>query len=295
MNNSDDSARFTIRDQNNAPDSVYVTDADNLRLEKLGSRVTLITILIPCLLVVVLAVAYLDIKHRVTRTQTSGSMGVQNLSKDLESRFSSLSLKQAKLEQAFTDFSAKMDTATASLTVNLKKAATDVKRGADTKLDRSAVKGVTDKADEAINAAAELKKDLAGLSAAFDKFDDELSAQILLMAQAMKKDQDRLAAVEKSLQRIDTEKLSKESMDLTLGLERLALQEMVKDRLREMDAKLAGLVKKMDTLDEQMDALSQRPAAAARPVTVPRPVIQPPPPVSGQNSPGAPIVEQPIE
>ena len=196
MNDSDDSARFTIRDQDNAPDSIYVTDADNLRLEKLGSRVTLITILIPCLLVVVLAVAYLDIKHRVTRTQTSGSMGVQNLSKDLESRFSSLSLKQAKLEQAFTDFSDKMDTATASLTVNLKKAATDVKQVAETKLDRSAMKGVTAKADEANNAVAELKKDLAALNAAFDKFDDELSAQILLMAQAMKKDQGRLAAVD---------------------------------------------------------------------------------------------------
>jgi len=295
MNNSDDSARFTIRDQDNAPDSIYVTDADNLRLEKLGSRVTLITILIPCVLVVVLAVAYLDIKHRVTRSQTSGSMGVQNLSKDLESRFSSLSLKQAKLEQAFTDFSDKMDTATASLTVNLKKGTADMKRIADSKLDRSAVKGLTAKVDESINVAAELKKDLASLNAAFDKFDDELSAQILLMAQAMKKDRGRLAAVEKTLQRIDTEKLSKESMDLALGLERLALQEMVKDRLREMDTKLAGLIKKMDTLDEQMDALSKQPAAAARPVTVPRTVIQPPPPVSGQASPSSPIVEQSIE
>jgi hypothetical protein len=294
MNDSDDSARFTIRDQDNPPDPIYMADADNLRLEKINARVTLISILIPCLLVVILAVAYLDIKHRVIRTQTSGSMGVQNLSKDLESRFSSLSLKQAKLEQAFAEFNATMETITASLQVNLKKNAADIKRVEDIKADRTVVKTITAQADKATATANELKKELADLNAAFDTFDDELSAQILRMAQGMKKDQGRLVENEKRIQRIDAEKLSKESMDLALGLERLALQEMVKDRLREMDKKLANLTRQIDGLAKRLDATSKK--QAAQPVPVPRPVIQTPSPSMDQNVPSTnPILEQTIE
>ncbi|PID40749.1 MAG: hypothetical protein CR984_01560 [Proteobacteria bacterium] len=295
MNDSDDSTRFTIRDQDSPPDSVYMSDVENLRLEKLGSRLTLITILIPCLLAVVLAVAYLDIKKRVTRTQTSGSVGVQKLSRDMEARFSNLSLKHTKLEQAFEAFNTKMDTAAASLHVNLKKAISKIDRIDEAKLDRTAAQTVTAKADEAMNAAVELKKNLASLSGAFDNFDDELSSQILLMAQAMKKDQSRLERMEKTLQGIETEKLSKDAMNLALGLERLAIQEMVKDRLREIDKKMAGLIKKINALETRIDALSKRQTKAVPPVTIPRPVIQLPPPEPDQTVSDAPIVEHTIE
>jgi hypothetical protein len=120
MNEKNDTSRFTIRDMEAEPDSMYIADAENLRIEKLSTRITLVAVLIPCLLVVVLAVAYLDIKNRVINTQSTGSMGVQNFSKDLESRFSNLSLKQAKLEQLAENTEA-LKTATAALQVNLKK------------------------------------------------------------------------------------------------------------------------------------------------------------------------------
>ena len=127
MNEKDDNSRFTIRDEESAPDSIFMADAENLRIEKLGTRITLVAVLIPCLLVIVLAIAYLDIKHRVISTQNTGSMGVQNLSNDLESRFSSLSLKQAKIEQQLAETSKALDTATATFQVNLKKATAELK------------------------------------------------------------------------------------------------------------------------------------------------------------------------
>ena len=66
MNHQDDTSRFTIRGAQTEPDAVYMADADNLRIEKLSTRVTLVAVLIPCLLVVVLVIAYLDIKNRVS-------------------------------------------------------------------------------------------------------------------------------------------------------------------------------------------------------------------------------------
>jgi len=296
MNDNDDTSRFTIRDGDQPPDPIYKADADNLRIEKLSNRVTLVTILIPCLLVVVLTVAYLDIKHRVIRTQNTGSIGVQNLSKDLESRFSNLSLRQAKLEQELADYADQLETTTASLQVNLKKTTTDLKRLADTQTDRAAFADLSQKTDRAVKQTGStvnaVKKELDALSTAFNTFDDDLSAQILVMAQGLQKYQARLSEIEKKTQKIDSEKLSKESMDLALGLERLGLQEMVKDRLREMEKRLTALQRQIATLDKRIAARETRPVATP-PATIRPPAPPSIPPASSTSS--TPIVDQSID
>jgi len=310
MNNKDDASRFTIRDRDAEPDAMYIADAENLRIEKLSTRVTLVAVLIPCLLVVVLAIAYLDIKNRVVNTQNSGSMGVQNLSKDLESRFSNLSLKQAKMEEQLAETSKTLETATAALQVNLKKATTELKRITDDKVERSAMAAISNKTEASV---AALQKDVADLNTEFGKFDEELAAQILLMAQGLKKDQgrladiekkvqpladienkvQRLADIEKKIQRLDSEKLSRESMGLALGLERLGLQEMVKDRIREVEKKLAAVTKQIDALNLRLDAQAQKPSASSSAGTAPRPTPMAPLPAD-PNSGSTNMVEQTI-
>ncbi|MBC2711717.1 MAG: hypothetical protein HGJ94_12250 [Desulfosarcina sp.] len=291
MNEKDDTSRFTIHDTEDVPDSIYISDAENLRIEKLSTRVTLVAVLIPCLLVIVLAVAYLDIKNRVINTQNTGSMGVQNLSKDLESRFSNLSLRQAKIESQFAEQSKALETTTAALQVNLKKATTELKRITDGKSDRSALTAVSKKTEVSF---AALRKDMADLNAAFNKFDEELAAQILLMAEGLKKDQGRLSKIEKKAQRLDSEKLSKESMDLSLGLERLALREMVKDKIREVEKKLAAVGKQIDTLNQRLDTQARQASpsspAAAAPMPSPPPSLPSDAPSSSTN-----ITEQTID
>ncbi|WP_319409787.1 hypothetical protein [uncultured Desulfosarcina sp.] len=287
MKEKDDTARFTIRDGEAEPDSIYISDAENLRIEKLSTRVTLVAVLIPCLLVVVLAIAYLDIKNRVINTQNSGSMGVQNLSKDLESRFSNLSLKQAKIEEQLAQNTKALETATAALQINLKKTTSEFKRITDGKPDRTEITTVVTKTESSV---AALKKEMADLNMAFSKFDEELAAQILLMAEGLKKDQGRLAEIEKKAQQLDAEKLGKASLDLALGLERLGLQEMVKDRIREIEKKLAEVNKQMDALNQRLNAQVQKappsPSAIASPTT-------PAAPSDAKSSPPS-IVEQTI-
>ena len=295
MNEKDDTARFTIRETDEAPDALYVADAENLRIEKLSTRITLVAVLIPCLLVIVLTIAYLDIKNRVINTQNTGSMGVQNLSKDLESRFSSLSLKQAKIEEQLSGLSKNLETATAAFQVNLKKSSAELKRKLDGKLNRSELNAQAQKSDTAIQ---ELKQKAASLEAAlakFDKtlseFDDELSNQILAMAEGIGKDHDRLEEIDKKIGQLDTNKMSKESLELTLGLERLALQEMVKERLREMEQRLATLGSQLETLNQRLETQSRETAPSPQSSSS----SDAAPPSASQESPGSTgIVEQTI-
>jgi hypothetical protein len=293
MNRRNDTSRFTIHDEKEEiPDSIYAADAENLRIEKLSTRVTLVAVLIPCLLVIVLAVAYLDIKNRVVSTQNTGSIGVQNLSKDLESRFSSLSLKQAKLEEQLAENTKTMETATAALQVKINKSITEFKGNIESKANRSDLTALAKKTEAGMSA---LKGDVADLKASFAKFDEDLAGQILLMAEGLKKDQERMVAVEKKTQQLDTEKLSKESLNLSLGLERLALQELVKDKIREVEKKLARMDKQIDALSQQLKVQPSKQASSPPPaVSSPAPVAPASPPSPKAPSNSSPIEEQSI-
>ena len=89
---------FKMRMDNGETESLFAEERSDLRLEKLTQKVTIISILLPVLIGVILVISYLDIKSRVTTVQDTGESGVQSLSQNLESRFSSLSVKFAALE-----------------------------------------------------------------------------------------------------------------------------------------------------------------------------------------------------
>lgn len=76
----------------------YQDELTQLRIDRLGQRLTLLSTLLPIAIVVILALGYVDLKRRVAGLQDSGAATVQTLSDDLMSRFSTLSVRVAELE-----------------------------------------------------------------------------------------------------------------------------------------------------------------------------------------------------
>jgi chromosome segregation ATPase len=74
--------RFNSDDQE--PDEFYHEEVKDLRVEKLGQRITLISILLPCLIAVAIYLGYRDLTGRVNQGQDSGNIEVQKLSKQME-------------------------------------------------------------------------------------------------------------------------------------------------------------------------------------------------------------------
>ena len=114
------------------PDVAYRSERDDYRIEKLSQRMTLFFVLFPCLIGIIFLVAYFDVKSRVSQTSSSGAYGFEKLSKDLESRFSSLSLKQAKLEEALAQKTTDLEKYSAALKAGLEQ----VKSGFKTELNQ---------------------------------------------------------------------------------------------------------------------------------------------------------------
>lgn len=89
---------FQFGKDDESPGTILQEELQELKLEKLSNRVTLLTILIPFMIGIILVIAYLDIKNRVTRTHNTEAISIEKISKDLQTKFSSLSLEQAKIK-----------------------------------------------------------------------------------------------------------------------------------------------------------------------------------------------------
>ena len=61
---------------------LYRQEMKDLRVEKINQRVTIITVLIPCLIGIVLYIAYRDITGRVSESEFTGSKEVRALSEN---------------------------------------------------------------------------------------------------------------------------------------------------------------------------------------------------------------------
>jgi len=76
--------------------SVYHQEINTLKIEKLSQRITIISVILPCIIIAILAFAYIDMKERVVDVdQTQGSHMAQ-ISKALEEKLNALDVRIAK-------------------------------------------------------------------------------------------------------------------------------------------------------------------------------------------------------
>lgn len=80
----ENSPGFQFNGDDQDPDELYQEEMKDLRVEKLSQRITLFSILLPCLLAIILYFGYRDLKSRVSQSQDTGSVEIQRLSGELE-------------------------------------------------------------------------------------------------------------------------------------------------------------------------------------------------------------------
>jgi chromosome segregation ATPase len=140
--------------------SLYQEEARDRRIEKIGHRVTIISILIPVLLGVVFYITYRDITSRVSQSQDTGAMEIQNLSTQLEDQFEALSKKYGELETSLAQKLATLEKVDKSMTANLKQAQEMVSKINATKVDKKEQQDAIAKIDTALGP---IRKELESL------------------------------------------------------------------------------------------------------------------------------------
>lgn len=77
-------SKFKFNIEEPEPDNYYHEELKDLRVEKLSQRVTLLSILLPCLLGVAIYFGYRDLAGRVSQGEDTGSLEIQKISQEIE-------------------------------------------------------------------------------------------------------------------------------------------------------------------------------------------------------------------
>lgn len=297
-------SRFKIGSETERPEKIYQDELHDLRIEKLGQRVTLLTILIPCLIGVILLITYLDIKDRVTVSQTTGNQGIQALSKDVSSKFSQLSLKEAKLEETITQKLPALEKNTAVIQARLRSAQKAIVKTQSRMAEKSQVEQALTDVNQTL---APLPQKIDEVAANAQAADTRLSEDLAAIASSLETVQTTLLKIETELIALSAGKIDEETLDKRMQTERKALQKEWTQSVKKLEKSIKALQQmhapaKTSSVSGTSTAPPPKqsaPAAQAppakKPVPQPAPSTQKPASQPAPPPPPGKIIEQNIE
>lgn len=285
-----ESSGFRMRIDGEDTDTEYEEQIGDLRISKLSQRVTIITILIPCLFGAMLFFAYLNMKKDVDTTFISEAEEVRKLSKVFESRLSALSLENKTREESLAGKLSDIDKTIGSLKGKVEQNRKKANTITATKASKKAVSASVSKIDTSITG---LQQDLVALSKEIKDLDTTLKGELGGLADAL--DQ----------QEQDDEGLRKELVDLAVQLDDLqkTYQQKLNQVKKVLEAKIVAVQKEIGRIERTQPKTESLPRTTPKKITSPAPATVPGP-IPGPadapaQSPVAPkpgtIIEQDID
>ena len=243
-----ESSRFKMRTDEEKPDFPAREELDDLRFEKLKKRITRISLFITCLIGVVILFTYLDLKKSISITDSTGTMGVKTLSKELESKYSSLSVRQANLEDTLKKKVDAIEKSVASIQANLNKATTAIK------YIRSARKADNKKVESAITTTEKrlspLSDDLESLASELKSIDHASNEKLEKLSQIVGSTQNNLVSIRSDINILKSAKIDQKAIDILLKNQQQTYQLALKKTTSNLEDKIKSFEKKLKELEK---------------------------------------------
>ncbi|UCD32476.1 MAG: hypothetical protein JSV38_00820 [Desulfobacterales bacterium] len=285
-------SKFNIPINEESPDSQFQEDLEELQSVKLNRRITRLSILIISLTGAIILFAYMDLKNNLDKMNRSGNTEIQVLSKGVQSKFSSLSLQQAKFEEILAKTIAPLEKAVASMQKYMKETSTAIKqirsaRYADNKKAANAIETIN---KTLVLTSRKLEALASDMGQTKQKYTDELSS-LSRMTTDIKR---HIQEMQAELNRLSSSQLDKNRLEMELSNERKILQKALGQLKSNMENRLSTIEKKI----RELEKIKVSSSAVQRPVPPKKtPSSQHPDPKPVENThlqPGA-IIEQDIQ
>jgi len=236
-----ESAKFRIRSDDN-PEAQFQEDNQELKLDKLSKRITLITILIPCLIGGILFLAYSNIQTKVGQVSDTGTTKVKTLSKDLEARFTSLSTKLDHLQGEFDKKTASIEKKNAILHKNSKETDTSIRyirsaRRSDNKKTTEALAAI----NSTLKTLAPVPQDIENIASDIKAVDDNVSKELKIYSQTLENIKNSLIKIQADILYLTSAKTDNKALDLALKNQQQSYQLALQKTKRDIDKKIASL------------------------------------------------------
>jgi chromosome segregation ATPase len=240
--NLEDNGQFKMRlDEAEVEETPMPADVEDLRIEKLSHRMTMITILIPVLLVVILVIAYLDIKKRVIQTEDTGQLTAETLSRDLESRFESLTMTQKGIEENLARLKDQSDQSLAKIQINLKKLDDRLKSAGSEMVSQKEMTATKKKLDQNV---ANVAHSVEELKLQVGQLTESLQPRISELKTALDQNKTQFDQLSQKLTTLDRNKIDRAGLDLAVKLEGMKIKQAYKAQMEELQSRLDALERK---------------------------------------------------
>jgi len=255
------SKEFQIRIDEESPDTVFQNEIENLRLEKLSKRVTIIAILIPCFICILLLLVYLDLRNKVTANQSTGVTNIQSLSKDFDTRLNKLSSQFSEIEESLASNVSSYEKKISSLKFRIYKSENRIKKINTSKADK--------KDQETV------KNEINKFSTKLDNLDVIFSGKLTGLSaeqNAIKKDLAKLNADISSLS--SQKKINRIFLDDQLKKQEKDRQQELNQIKKELKAKLLSMQKQLKEFERRLKLSENKSKNTLKPVSPAKPPVK---------------------
>ena len=292
-----DKFRFQIGEEEPEPPAIDETLQRSVR--KLSQRLSFLTLMLPCLIALVIYVAYRDINLRVAQTQHIELQSVDRLAADLQQKTAALLTRVSELEATV---GAKLDEVSKSvpaLQEGIKKAEAGVERHATDKADKKELENSAARVDAALAAlskdlqgltrevqgltkdlqglapfreelgnASALRNDVNGVSARLQKLENSLGKDLTGLAGYMDRNKGELTQIKTELANLQSRKLDRESIDLEVLKAKKSYQTALDQEMSRIEKTLSAIQRRLDQIERAFAPPAARGTAPAAPGSI---------------------------
>jgi DNA repair exonuclease SbcCD ATPase subunit len=248
------SFKFKGDDEPVPEETLYQEEAKDRRVEKLGHRVTIISVLIPVIIGAVFYIAYRDISSRVSQSQDTGAMEIQNLSAQLQEKYDALAAK-------YTDLEASLEKMDKSIKASLQQAEDTVNKISTTKADKKDAEDAIAKIDTALapiqkelDALTPLRSELNVVTAELASLDKNLQQQMVTLSANVDKASKDLTQIRSEISNLSENKLNRDDLELELLKARKSYQRDLDLTKTTIDKRLDAVLAKIKDLEKAVQA-----------------------------------------
>ncbi len=271
--------KFSADDQD--PESFYHEEIKDLRVEKLSQRITLFSILLPILIGVAIFFAYRDLTSRVNRSQDTGSVEAQRITRQLEEfskkfnekliTFSTTLSSQdkdfnttvsGKLAAVYKNIDA-LNENLKSLNENISETRITVKNLAASKADKkkqtaaiSKVNANLESIKKELKSLTELRSEITTVSAEIKILEGKLSQDLAEVAATAVKSQKNYRQLQTSITALSGDKIDRDTFNLEVFKLKKNYDNRLVQEITDVNQKLDAIRKTIDNI--QKKSISQK-------------------------------------
>jgi DNA repair exonuclease SbcCD ATPase subunit len=255
------SFKFKGDDEPVPEETLYQEEAKDRRVEKLGHRVTIISVLIPVIIGAVFYIAYRDISSRVSQSQDTGAMEIQNLSAQLQEKYDALAAKYTDLEASLAQKMEALEKMDKSIKASLQQAEDTVNKISTTKADKKDAEDAIAKIDTALapiqkelDALTPLRSELNVVTAELASLDKNLQQQMVTLSANVDKASKDLTQIRSEISNLSENKLDRDDLELELLKARKSYQRDLDLTKTTIDKRLDAVLAKIRDLEKVLQA-----------------------------------------